>query len=246
MNHICDRLLVSLTIPFLASCASIVAIDLPSGGCPPDAQPVELKVKFHQRFQPGTFSAVLKRRDPVRGGTPGLIRQLPDITITQFFVPAPTPGSTSSASGLSFDPHVYALRVVGDSSPTQAFDSLSDEREFQAPKLELLPPGFSPGGGYCVDHPSYLSSLATNQSVSIQLWIPRTLTQQGNLTVSLSTNNNNIALQGGAPGAPTTVTWDAHNNRMTQFTITGRNVGQFIITAEAPGYQTTTLGGQVR
>lgn len=243
MNHTWHWLLLLGVTPFLASCASIVDIQSPRAGCSVDAQPVnELRVKFHQRFQPGTFTAVLKRRDP------GVVTPLSDVVITQSFTPAPAPGGTSTATGLSFDPHAYALRVVGDSSPGQAFDSLSDELEFQAPRLSLSKPGVTPTGGNCVSHPLGLSgsdNLRINRSATFEVWIPRTLTSQNSLTVSLSPNNRNVALQGLGPGDSTTVTWNAGSQANTSFTVTGRNLGAFVITVSAPGYQTTTLHGTV-
>lgn len=248
MNRRVHCLLASFSIPFLASCASMVTIESPSTGCPGDAQPIgEMRVRFHQRFQPGSFVAILKRRDPPIGGA-GLVTQLPDIVITQSFGPVPMPGSISTASGVSFDPKVYAFRVTGDSSPAQAFDGLSDERAFQAPSLRLSLPGDAhPGaGGTCESLPRGLAqTLMLNSSITIGLWIPRTLTTQGSLTVSLSPNNNNVALQGQAPGASTAVTWNASNRQNTSFIVTGKNVGDFVITVSAPGYQTTTLSGHV-
>jgi hypothetical protein len=58
------RLVSILSLSGLASCAHIVEIVEPSAdGCPGDAQPIPLiSVRFHQRYEPGSLSAVLRQQ----------------------------------------------------------------------------------------------------------------------------------------------------------------------------------------
>ena len=177
----------------------------------------EFRVKFHSRFEPGTFSADIN-----------------GIDYTSQFIPTPAPGITSTAPAPGFPVGTSVLRVSGDFSPSRAFDMHGDTAEFTPPALIVCRPppcGRTTGIGVPV--------LTT---VSVGVTIPSA--PPSPLQVRITPSNNFVSLNNQPAGASIVVTIPS-NDRRTSFSVRGIQQGIIYLLAESLGYQAVQTGGRV-